>query len=567
MNAAGNIPSISFDNLLAADPLAEAIWPHWLGTKTWAATRHHFAAMGEAGARATGLAALADKEGPRLLTHNAAGERVDEVIYHPAYRELEALAFGGGIVALKYEPAFLAEHRANRHLIGFGAGYYFSQSEIGLYCPICMTDGVGRILERHRDNSAAAEALRHLAARERPQLWRGAMFLTERQGGSDVGANVVTARSEGARWLLRGDKWFCSNVDAEAILVLARMPDAPPGTRGLGLFLVLRHLPEGNGATIRIHRLKDKLGVRSMATGEVTLEDSEGFLLAGAGEGFKEMAEMINLSRLYNAVASLAGMRRAILEALAYGAERRAFGERLRDLPLWRASMADLVAEQLGMLVLVFDTAQALDRADAGDEAASGLVRLLTPIAKALTGKQAVFAVSEAMEAIGGNAYIEESILPRLLRDCQVLPIWEGTTNILTLDALRAIQRERAQEAYFDRARAALAAAQGASGIPPRCVKQVEGYLRLVGDRQSELEGLEPADQQRAGRQWLEAAGRAMTLALLLETAANPALAEPCLAAFNRLCARPSGTAPLAGSDAVMLAGTEEALLRAGYAA
>ena len=559
-----NIPRARFDNLLHSDPLAEAFWPHLLGKESWEAVRGHFAAMGEAGARATPLSALADQQGPRLVTHNAAGERVDEIVYHPAYRELEALAYGGGIVAAKYDPEFLG--RGIRHQVGFGAGYYFAQSDIGLYCPVCMTDGVGRVLEQHPDLPAANRALGHIASRDPAHLWRGAMFITEKQGGSDVGANAVTAREEGGIWRLNGDKWFCSNVDAEAILALARLPDAPPGTRGLGLFLVLRDDPDGNGKSIRIHRLKEKMGVRCVPTGEVTLENTAAFLLAGSGEGFKEMAEMINLSRLYNAVASLAGMRRGLLEALAYGSERMAFGKRLWEQPLWRASLADLMAEHLAATVLVFETARALDRADSGDESEGGLSRLLTPIAKAITGKQGVFTVSETMEAIGGNAYIEESILPRLLRDTQVLPIWEGATNILILDVLRALERERAHEAFFARINEALEAAAAAPGlIPARAVTQARAHLRLVQESLVELETLDAESRQRAGRQWMEAAGRAFSMALLLEAATSAGLTAPCLAAFNRVSARPFGTAPLAGSDAVLLAETEEALLRAGY--
>src|SRR5262249_34663904 len=160
-----------------------------------------------------------------------------------------------------------------------------------------------------------------------------------------------------------GEKWFCSNVNAEAILALARMPGGPPGTAGLGLFLVLRERPEGNSSTIVIRRLKEKLGVRSMATGEVRFEGTEAFLLGGIGEGFVRMAELRTLSRLYNAVASVAATRRATLEALSYGAARRAFGRRLFDLPLWRATMADVVAEGLGAFCLTFDAVRALDRA------------------------------------------------------------------------------------------------------------------------------------------------------------------------------------------------------------
>ncbi len=522
-----NTTEIKFSNLLDEDPLGEEFWRNWLGSARFRQLRRHFSALGESGALATELSARADKQGPTLETHDARGLRIDRVVHHPDYHELEKLSYGRGIVGIKYDPEFLAKHREFRHLVGFGAGYYFAQSEIGLYCPICMTDGVGRVLERRPEGPQTPlydTTIAHLATSDLSKLWQGAMFLTERQGGSDVGANAVTATPHGERWLLNGDKWFCSNVAADAILALARMPGGAPGTKGLGLFLALRQNPAGNSATIRIHRLKDKLGVRSMATGEVTFENTEAFLIAGENEGFKQMTEMLNLSRLYNAVASVAGMRRALLEALKYGSGRKAFGHKLDELPLWRAAMADLVAEHLGIFALVFETVRALDAADNGDETARKLMRIAIPMAKALSGKLAVFAVSEAMEAIGGNAYIEESILPRLLRNCQVLPIWEGTTHILTLDALRAIQKEGSREALFARIRLALDRAEGIDIAPLQ--------TRLAADieRLDTLLKLPDELQQREARQWLESVGRTFTLALLLENATHEPLrgSMPC---------------------------------------
>lgn len=553
-----NIPEIRFTNLLDEDPLGEEFWKFWFGDARFGEFRDHFSALGESGAIATEFSARADSQGPTLQTHDASGKRIDHVVQHPDYSELEKLSYGRGIIGIKYDPKFLAKHRAFRHLVGFGAGYYFAQSEIGLYCPVCMTDGVGRVLERRPKGPQTAlyeMTIAHLSASDLGELWQGAMFLTEKQGGSDVGTNAVMATRQDERWLLNGEKWFCSNVAADAILALARMPKGSPGTKGLGLFLVLRRKPEGNSATIRIHRLKDKLGVRSMPTGEVTFENTEAFLIAGENEGFKQMAEMLNLSRLYNAVASVAGMRRAVLEALKYGASRKAFGCKLDELPLWRATMADLVAEHLGIFALVFETVRALDRADNGDEEARKLMRIAIPIAKALSGKLAVFAVSEAMEAIGGNAYIEESILPRLLRDCQVLPIWEGTTHILTLDALRAILKEGSHAAMFARIRLALARANNHDIAPvqdrlDRDVQKLDMLLKL------------PAElQQREARQWLESAGRTLTLALLLESATHPALQNTCLAAYKRLSVRPTGVMPVCHGNPAELVDTEAVLL------
>jgi alkylation response protein AidB-like acyl-CoA dehydrogenase len=559
-----NLPRVAFTNLFDEDGVGEKFFEWWTGP-AFREVRKHFVTMGESGALAIPLSARADREAPTLQTHDARGERVSRVVHHPDYHRLEELSYGRGIVALKYDADFLTSHRIRRHLVGFGAAYYFAQTEMGLFCPICMTDGVARVLELYGSGPLAKETIERLTTRDLSRLWQGAMFLTERQGGSDVGANRLTARQENGRWFLDGDKWFCSNVGAEAILTLARMPGGPSGTRGLGLFLVLRNRPEGNERTIVVHRLKEKLGVRSMATGEVTFEQTEAILVGGAGEGFKQMAEMLNLSRLYNAVGSVAGMRRASLEALAYGAQREAFGQRLWSLPLWRSTMADVVAETLGAFCLAFEAVRALDRADAGDEDARRLARILIPMAKILCGKLAVQIVSEAMEAIGGNAYIEESILPRLLRDCQVLPIWEGTSNILSLDVMRANRRERAHESFFARAAQAVAAARREPGlaelagpVQERLGKDAQ-YLERLAARSAE-------EEQRGAREWVETAGRTMTLALLLEAASHPPLAAAAVAAFRRLAARPYATMAAMSLEAAALAETEEVLLRAGYA-
>ena len=237
------------------------------------------------------------------------------------------------------------------------------------------------------------------------------------------------------------------------------------------------------------------------------------------------MAEMLNLSRLYNAVASVAAMRRAALEALAYGSRRVAFGRTLRELPLWRSTMADVVAETLGAFLLTFESVRALDRADGGDEDARRLTRLLIPMAKILSGKLAVQMVSDAMEAIGGNAYVEESILPRLLRDCQVLPIWEGTSNILSLDVMRANRRDRSYEPFFARVGHAL---EAAAKEPPLAAIAEQVQERIGRDARSleTMAGQSLDDQQRGAREWVETAGRTMTLALLLEAASGSPLSR-----------------------------------------
>ena len=414
-----------------------------LSDSAYAWAEPQLAAMGEAALREVApRAAIADREQPRLITHDPRGERVSRVEYHPAYREMERVAYGSGMIAMKYQTH---EHSQASQLVGFGLGYLFAMAECGLYCPVCMTDGVARVLTRHGTEDQVMRVVPHLSSTDPQTLWTGGMFLTERAGGSDVGANQTVAAKDGGGWRLTGHKWFCSNVDAEAVLVTARPEGAPAGTKGLRTFLLLTRDNPG----VTIERLKPKLGVRSMATGEVTLDGAR----AEEVGGFEAIAEMLNLSRLYNSVAACAVLGRAVYEARHYIEKRQAFGRPILEWPLAQETFFDLEAEHVGALLLTFEAVDALGRADAGDAEAARLVRVLTPIVKAVTGKLAVPCVSEAMELIGGNGYIEESPLPRLLRDAQVLPIWEGTTNILVLDALRVMNKDGTHELLIARIR------------------------------------------------------------------------------------------------------------------
>ncbi|HKR65917.1 MAG TPA: acyl-CoA dehydrogenase family protein [Thermoanaerobaculia bacterium] len=425
-----------------ASPDFRALCKRKLDAAAFAWAEPQLASMGERAAKEVApLAAIADREGPRLVTHDARGERIDRVDYHPAYREMERIAYGLGMIAMKYETH---EHAHASTLTGFALGYLFAMAECGLYCPLCMTDGVARVLTRHGTHEQVMRVVPHLTSRDASTLWTGGMFLTERAGGSDVGANQTIARKHAdGTWRLTGQKWFCSNVSAEAVLVTARVEGE--GTRGLRTFLMLTR--DNPGFTIE--RLKEKLGVRSMATGEVTLRDA----IAEEVGGFAAMTDMLNLSRLYNAVASIGVIGRAVYEARHYIQRREVFGRPVIEWPLAQETFFDLEAEHVAAMLLTFEAVESLGRADAGDRDAQRLARLLTPIVKATTGKLAVPCVSEAMELIGGNGYIEEHPMPRLLRDAQVLPIWEGTTNILMLDALRVMQKDGAHELILARTR------------------------------------------------------------------------------------------------------------------
>ena len=478
-----HIPDSPTASYWDASPDFRALCRRKLSADAYAWAEPQLAAMGEQATKEVApLAAIADRERPRLVTHDARGERVNRVEYHPAYREMERIAYGSGMIAMKYQTH---EHSHAAPFVGFALGYLFAMAEAGLYCPVCMTDGVARVLTRHGTHEQVMRVVPHLTSTDPRTLWTGGMFLTERAGGSDVGANETIAKKDGSgTWRLTGQKWFCSNVDAQAVLVTARV-NGEAGTRGLRTFL----LETRDNPGFTIDRLKEKLGVRSMATGEVTFKD------AGAEEvgGFAAMADMLNLSRLYNAVASVGVIGRAVHEARYYIERRHAFGRPVIEWPLAQETFFDLEAEQVAALLLTFETVDVLARADGGDADAARLLRILTPIAKAVTGKLAVPCVSEAMELIGGNGYIEESPMPRLLRDAQVLPIWEGTTNILMLDALRVMNKDGSHELLFSRTRA---------HFPAETAALADALLSL---------------DERDTRGWIDRLARLFELTLLIE--------------------------------------------------
>jgi alkylation response protein AidB-like acyl-CoA dehydrogenase len=414
---------------------------------------------GLVGGRLDDLAREADKTPPRLEPRNRQGEDRQSIVKAPAYLEMEQLAFGElALAAVSHRPA-LGWPRPLSSASKYALTYLFAQSEFGLLCPVNMTDSLTRTIRRFAAPELLERYLPGLVAEDAESRLQGAMFMTERFAGSDVGATETRAVKSGDRWLLYGDKWFCSNADADLALVLARPEGAPGGTAGLGLFLMPRTLPSGEPNRYRIVRLKDKLGTRAMPSGEIVLEGAAAWLVGDPGAGFKQMAEMVNQSRLSNGVRSTGMMRRAVHEALTVALGRRAFGERLIELPLVRRQLIKMILPaEAGLSVALF-TADCLDRADAGDAEALTLRRILTPLIKLRACRDARKVAGDAMEMRGGNGYIEEWIEPRLLRETHLGSIWEGTSNIIALDVVRAAAKAGAHRALAQRLRSMIEAA------------------------------------------------------------------------------------------------------------
>ncbi|POX36304.1 acyl-CoA dehydrogenase [Streptomyces sp. Ru73] len=474
----------------------------------------------ELGALAAGemdrQAALADANPPRLRSYAPDGERVDEIEYHPAHDRLAEIAFERfGLAAMSHRPGVHGRPDRAPHTVKYALSYLYVQSEFGMACPLSMTDSAARVLRLFDPDRYAAE-IAALASTDPAVRATGAMFMTEKQGGTDVGRTetVATPADGGAHWTLTGKKWFASNPGADVILTLARVPGQGEGTRGLGMFLVPRLRPDGTRNAVRIDRLKDKLGSRSIASGEVTLDGAYATPVGELTSGFRQMAEMLNVSRLSNAMRATALMRRAVRESVAHTRQREVFGTPLFDQPLMRVTLLPMILDAEAALGLVLEAAARLDDADAGDATAAGLVRVLTPLAKYTVCKRARTVTGEAMEIRGGNGYIEDWVNPRLLRDAHLGSIWEGSSNVIALDVLRCLRRQAAHRT--------LAATYGgrAGALPLPAGKRLAARweeLAARGDRL--LAG--PADEQemRIGR-YADELTRTVMATLLLEQAA-----------------------------------------------
>ena len=443
-------PDTTGTNFYRADPALTDLLRLHLPDATFRHIEPHLDRLGAmAGGHLDECARLADRHTPVLHQRDKFGRDEQWIEYHPAYRELERAAFGEfGIHAMSVRKGILGWPDKYPVVAKHAFTFLFNQAEFGLGCPINVTDGCAKLLANFGSDDLKARYLDGLTQTDMSKLTQGGQFMTEKEGGSDVGTLTTRAVQEGDHWRLYGEKWFCSNADAEVVMLLARPEGAGPGTRGVGLFLMPRRLDDGSQNHYRIVRLKDKLGTRSMASGEIKLEGAIAYAVGKLDRGFVQMAEMVNSSRLSNGVKSTALMRRAHHDAMTVARNRVVFGSRIIDKPLaQRQLMKIMLATEQG-LSLSFLTADALDRAEAGSQDAAALLRILTPTLKFRATRDARKVCGDALEMRGGIGYIEEFATARLLRDAHLGSIWEGTGNIVAIDALtRAIGRHGADNA------------------------------------------------------------------------------------------------------------------------
>jgi putative acyl-CoA dehydrogenase len=426
----------------------------------------------------------ANRHPPELRTHDRYGHRIDEVAYHPAYHELMQVAVSHGLQGAPW-----AVDQPGAHVARAAGFLVWSQVDAGHGCPISMTYSIVPALRNQPDLAAEWEPRlvaraydrRNVAAREKPGVLAG-MGMTEKQGGSDVRANTTRAEpptgddgeAGDGTWRLTGHKWFCSAPMSDLFLMLAQ------AAGGLSCFLVPRWLPDGErNAGFRVVRLKDKLGNRSNASSEVELDGAVAWIVGEEGRGIRTIIDMVAHTRLDCVLGAAATMRQATAQALHHAAHRSAFGSTLVDQPLMRVVLADLAVESEGATVTALRLARAFDDAARGDEGADALRRIATAVGKYWTCKRQPTHVGEALECLGGNGYVEESIMPRLFRESPLNGIWEGSGNVICLDVLRAMAREPvALEAFLTE----IDAARGADARLDQAVARVRHELGdLVG--------------------------------------------------------------------------------------
>ena len=388
---------------------------------------------------------------PRLARYNGIGERIEQIEFHPNHDEIGRIVWQSGMMALQSQPGHVMHQSALMYLLSHNG-------EAGRMCSAACTAGLIRALQQAADPTVRDLFLPGMLRTDfYEETLEGAQFLTEVQGGSDVGVNAVTAIDQGdGTWRLNGEKWFCSNINATLFLVMARVVDAngegKSGTTGLGAFVMHRVRPDGQTNGFYIRRLKDKLGTRTLASAELDFVDALAYPIGAVEHGFKTTVELVlNTSRLINAVACAGIMRRAYIEAHSYACSREAFGNPIATYPLVQEAIADILSEAHAATASSFFLAHLLDQIETervGDDD-KGLYRLLVNVNKYITSIRATESIHRAIEVLGGNGAIESfSILPRLYRDMIVLESWEGTHNVLALQVLRDLARYSLHESF-----------------------------------------------------------------------------------------------------------------------
>ena len=446
---------------------------------------------------------------PALETYDRNGEVVNQVVTNRWYEEQHQDVYRRGMIGLPYS-------KNAPHLLTFTMGYLLAQADISLHCPVTLTGAVAYVLNSHASDAVRQRYLYDLIRMD-GLTKTGGTWATEQHGGSDVGATTTVAVATGDRFALHGMKWFTSNTNSGLAVATARPEGAEAGSAGLGLYLVPSHLDDGSPNHFRIRRLKDKLGTKGLPTGEIDLLGAEAVEIAPPKAGFKLMMEALEYSRVHNAVGSVGIQRRSLAEALAWARTRRAFGHVLTDYPMVQDELLRMRVRFEAGALLAFEAAIVFDEVQQGSKR-STWSRLATALAKYLTAEWAISAARAALELIGGNGYTSDYPMARILRDAQVLTVWEGPANIQALELLRMLSpRYLGWEQYRERV-------QGVIDHLPDGLRHLRDVLevRLQGDAKAvSVTTRDEQNAQRYARKLLHRMSESMALALLCEAAAE----------------------------------------------
>ena len=475
----------------------------------------------------------AEKNPPRHVPYDGWGRRIDRIETAAGWETLRRAAATHGLVALPYEDDARATWGAGARVVQHALLHLYGPWSATYSCPVAMSDGAATVLAAPGVDPALRDRLLpRLLSRNPDVAWTSGQWMTESQGGSDVGRATTAARPDAdGTWRLYGEKWFCSATTSEFAIALARPEGAPDGTRGLACFVVPRYarlatappagLPSRDTAPgLLVHRLKDKLGTRALPSAEVRLDGAEAWPVGDPAEpGLRRMLALVQITRIHNAAAAAGGMRRGLLLARRFAETREAFGQPLFRQPLHREVLTWLAVDADAAFSLTGLCFALLGRYEVdADTNAGALLRFAATLAKASTGKIAVANASEIVECFGGPGYIEDTEIPRLLRDAQVLPVWEGTTNVLSLDVLRALARDDALTPY-------LAYVDRALNVTGEWIGPVAEQLRPVRDAVAEdaraaASAPDSAAAQAGARHLMERMAHLLAAATLLEQAA-----------------------------------------------
>ena len=444
---------------------------------------------------------------PALERYDRHGEVANRIVLNRWYAEQHIELYRRGMVGLPY-----ADNAP--HLVTFAMGYVLSQSDISLHCPVTLTGAVAYVLGSHAPDAVRQRFL-YDVVRMDGKTRTGGSWATEQHGGSDIGATTTKAVRSGDHFALHGLKWFASNANSGLAVATARPQGGAAGSAGLGLYLVPSHLESGRPNHYRIRRLKDKLGTKGLPTGEIELLGAEAVEIAPPPNGFKLMMEALGYSRVHNAVASAGVQRRALREAVAWARTRRAFGHMLSEYPMVQDELMRLRVRFEAGALLAFEAAIAFEEAQRDPEGRTWL-RLSTALAKYLTAEYAIQSVRAAIELIGGNGYTSEYSIERVLRDAQVLTVWEGTANIQALELLRLLApRYSGWEQYQTRLRGIVERMPDALGKLRHALE-----TRLADDREAvQLTGRDEVSSRRLARKLLHRLSESLAFALLCEAA------------------------------------------------